>query len=214
MSTPGWYPDPSGAPGRRYFDGLQWTQHQPTPPKRNGHTVWIAVGSVAALMLMVFVVWAVMNGGRSGSATQPSADTPALDQQATSGVARDGKFEFKVSDVTSAQTIGDNSFMETRAQGAFVIFTIQVTNIGKETQNFFAINQKLIDSNGRKYSTSTEADMTLNQVASLGQINPGNSVTVKIAFDVPADIKMRALELHDSAFSGGVKVPAGKTTVG
>ena len=24
---PGWYPDPSGASGQRYFDGRQWTQH-------------------------------------------------------------------------------------------------------------------------------------------------------------------------------------------
>lgn len=23
--TPGWYPDPSGAPRQRYFDGTQWT---------------------------------------------------------------------------------------------------------------------------------------------------------------------------------------------
>ena len=30
MSTPttppGWYPDPSGQPGQRYFDGLRWTR--------------------------------------------------------------------------------------------------------------------------------------------------------------------------------------------
>jgi Protein of unknown function (DUF2510) len=30
---PGWYPDPSGQPGQRYYDGKQWTKHfQPTPP--------------------------------------------------------------------------------------------------------------------------------------------------------------------------------------
>ncbi|OHV39901.1 MULTISPECIES: phospholipid scramblase-related protein [Pseudofrankia] len=37
--TPGWYQDPSGAPGLRWWDGTQWTTHtqqapqgQPTPP--------------------------------------------------------------------------------------------------------------------------------------------------------------------------------------
>ena len=25
MSAPGWYPDPSGGPTRRYFDGMKWT---------------------------------------------------------------------------------------------------------------------------------------------------------------------------------------------
>jgi hypothetical protein len=29
---PGWYPDPSGAPGQRYFDGRQWTHHAVPPP--------------------------------------------------------------------------------------------------------------------------------------------------------------------------------------
>jgi Protein of unknown function (DUF2510) len=29
----GWFPDPSGQPGQRYFDGQRWTQHfVPTPP--------------------------------------------------------------------------------------------------------------------------------------------------------------------------------------
>jgi hypothetical protein len=29
----GWYPDPNGQPGQRYYDGQRWTQHfTPTPP--------------------------------------------------------------------------------------------------------------------------------------------------------------------------------------
>jgi hypothetical protein len=28
---PGWYPDPSGTPGQRYWDGRQWTHHAPLP---------------------------------------------------------------------------------------------------------------------------------------------------------------------------------------
>jgi hypothetical protein len=27
MTQPGWYPDPSGIPVQRYFDGQQWTEH-------------------------------------------------------------------------------------------------------------------------------------------------------------------------------------------
>jgi hypothetical protein len=28
----GWYPDPHGGPGLRYFDGNEWTMHRHTPP--------------------------------------------------------------------------------------------------------------------------------------------------------------------------------------
>ena len=33
-APPGWYPDPSGQPVQRYFDGRQWTEHRypPAPP--------------------------------------------------------------------------------------------------------------------------------------------------------------------------------------
>ena len=32
-AQPGWYPDPSGQPGQRNFDGQRWTKHfTPTPP--------------------------------------------------------------------------------------------------------------------------------------------------------------------------------------
>ena len=32
MSAPGWYPDPSGGPRLRYFDGTQWTTNTADPP--------------------------------------------------------------------------------------------------------------------------------------------------------------------------------------
>ncbi len=37
-------------------------------------------------------------------------------------------------------------------------------------------------------------------------INPGNSLTGTVVFDVPVDAVPASLELHDSAFSGGVTV--------
>jgi DNA-binding beta-propeller fold protein YncE len=59
---PAWYPDPSRAPGLRYWDGQQWTGYtrdtasaQPAPNKR---TRWIAVGIavVAAIGLFATVI--------------------------------------------------------------------------------------------------------------------------------------------------------------
>lgn len=34
MSAPGWYPDPNGSGGQRWYDGTQWTAHAAPPPPR------------------------------------------------------------------------------------------------------------------------------------------------------------------------------------
>ena len=59
----------------------------------------------------------------------------------------------------------------------------------------------------RGYEVSTAAHMYLNSdVGIMGQIDPGNSIQVKLPFDVPPDSRFTMLELHDSMFSGGVKL--------
>lgn len=47
MTTPaGWYPDPSGQLGQRYFDGQRWTQHfTPHAPAAPAPTVAVAVAN-------------------------------------------------------------------------------------------------------------------------------------------------------------------------
>ncbi len=40
----------------------------------------------------------------------------------------------------------------------------------------------------------------------MADINPGNYIQVKTAFDVPPGTKSAELEVHDSMFSGGAKV--------
>jgi len=45
-----WYPDPSGAPGQRFFDGLQWTEHRTKPHKGSRKTaMWIVIAAVVLL---------------------------------------------------------------------------------------------------------------------------------------------------------------------
>lgn len=66
MSTPGWYPDPSGAPGRfRYWDGRAWSQQttdrpggSPTgsqPPRRR-RTLPLIIGAIALALVIGLVV--------------------------------------------------------------------------------------------------------------------------------------------------------------
>ena len=143
--------------------------------------------------------------------TSSGADAPGLttDAAAPAGSAvRDGKFEFRVVDVSRAATVSDptgNPYMTVNAQGEFVVVTLSVTNIGYEPQSYFGQNQKLIDASGREYGPNGQADMYINDAGS-GDINPGNSIQVRVAFDVPPGTSPLELELHDSMFSGGVSV--------
>jgi hypothetical protein len=76
--------------------------------------------------------------------------------------------------------------------------TLTVTKHGDEPGSFFGDDQLLID---------TEAAIYLPESQSLyEEINPGNTLTGTVVFDIPVDAVPAALELHDSKFSGGVTV--------
>jgi hypothetical protein len=71
MANAGWYPDPAGGPGIRYFDGSRWTEHTATrgvppvtPSKRAGRLLWALMG-VAVIVAVGLVA--------SGVVTNPSA---------------------------------------------------------------------------------------------------------------------------------------------
>ncbi len=121
--------------------------------------------------------------------------------------ARDGKFAFTVTGMDMAKTTGDpsNPYEQATAQGVYVIVSMTVESIRDRSQSFFAANQKLTDSAGRQYSPDSKADIWINKAIQT-DINPGNRIEAKVAFDVPEGTQPSTIELHDFAFSGGVKV--------
>lgn len=83
-----------------------------------------------------------------------------------------------------------------------------VKNIGDKPQSFAPSNQKLFDAKGRSFETSDMAQIALggSDIPLWDNINPGNTVNVKLVFDMPKDAVPTTIELHDSMFSGGEKV--------
>jgi hypothetical protein len=135
-------------------------------------------------------------------AEKPAATTPGLN-----AAVRDGTFEFSVTSVEpGVKTVGDQ-YLNKTAQGQFVLVHINVKNIGDQPQTFFDSNQKLFNAAGQKFSADSSAAIYLDGSSNwIAQINPGNSVDAIVVFDVPVDMVPTAIQLHDSAFSGGVKV--------
>jgi Domain of unknown function (DUF4352) len=105
----------------------------------------------------------------------------------------DGKFAFIVTRVDTSRTFG-----HTRAQGAYVIVSMAVRNVGTEIQTFDWAAQRLKDSARREYSASF--------MDPSHSINPGLQVSVKLGFDVPTGTKPTQIVLYDSASSRGVPV--------
>ncbi len=64
-SPPGWYPDPSGAAGRRYWDGTSWHSAIPAPAKPPGRVNWPLLISVAGGLVLVLIVVSAVFGGSS-----------------------------------------------------------------------------------------------------------------------------------------------------
>ncbi|WP_370332620.1 DUF4352 domain-containing protein [Mycolicibacterium hippocampi] len=204
MSAPGWYPDPAGSGQQRYFDGKDWTgQYAPhaQPPQRKSRVgLWVLLSVVGVMILgfggcVAFFGAVASNMDEGSSASQDPAG--GLNQR-----VRDGKFEFSVGDV-SARARPELP----PARGQWVVAEVTVVNIGNEPQSFFVGNQKLIDTQGREYAADNMAAMRINtddtMVLDLG---PGFAISVLIPFDVPPGAQPATLELHDSAFSGGVLV--------
>ncbi|OBY33559.1 DUF4352 domain-containing protein [Mycolicibacter kumamotonensis] len=122
---------------------------------------------------------------------------------------RDGKFEFVVTGVQPGLAeIGDNPYLVQKAQGQFVVVSMSVKNIGDKPQSFSPSAQKLFDAEGRSFESDTMAQVALgdSDVPVYDNINPGNGVDVKVVYDMPPDAVPTTIELHDSVFSGGVKV--------
>lgn len=177
-------------------------------------------------LLVLIVIFANVVGGEEGSlddrttsasteaapsyrsSPTSSAPTSTAPEISPAGSAvRDGKFEFRVLDMVQQETWSDptgNQFMTETAQGVFYVLTVSVTNIGDEARSYFGGNQTLVDTAGREYNANTSIDMWANGY--VGDINPGNSIQVTLAFDVAPGTVPALLEVHDSMFSAGTKV--------
>lgn len=206
-------------------------QLQQEKPKKAWYKRWWGIGLIALAGITV-VAMATSGGGEETPSAQPSAEAsqPAPETseaasaaspepaEATSEAApaepgigvpvRDGKFEFTVEGVQpGVPSVGDE-FLGTTAQGAFTLVTLKVTNIGDEPQTFIDSNVKGVDSQGRELASDSGAGIYANSQAEgfLNEINPGNSVTAVVVFDLPAGETLTKLRVQDSAFSGGATI--------
>ncbi|GHG44567.1 hypothetical protein GCM10011331_03220 [Flavimobilis marinus] len=223
------------APAQLPGEGPQFPPVTPTPePPRRSFFARHRILTAVLVVVGVGVAASVAGGGDEAGTTAAARPTATVDgaepvtppepgvddaddqpepAEGAPGVGdpvRDGSFEFTVVEVADGgDRIGTADF-GVRAQGAFLLVTVKVENVGDAPQYFFGDNQTLVDGEGREHSADSEAAIYLEDSASLAEeVNPGNTVTGTVVFDLPASAEPASLRLHDSAFSGGVVVQLG-----
>ncbi|WP_084519609.1 DUF4352 domain-containing protein [Nocardia mexicana] len=162
------------------------------------------LGGIFAFFVLLFGGCSLLIMGAANEvADQQEVRTSA---QPAGQEVRDGKFGFVITTVQPpVASVGDNEYLKKDAQGEYVLVHVDVTNTVDVPQTYFGENQKLVDSQGRLYTNDTMAELNLNKGVAT-EINPGNKISVVLAFDVPKGTVPAAVEFHDSMFSGGVRV--------
>jgi hypothetical protein len=157
---------------------------------------------------------------QTGTTTHASASTSTKPPVATTvkpshpgigQVAKDGDFSFVVESFTCgaapAKAVDPDGIGEKVPAGSQeCLATIKVTNDKKSSQTFFASNQYAYDAQNRQFSADETGALYISNSNSVAQVNPGVTIVALVPFQIPASDKIVRLELHDSAFSGGVQV--------
>lgn len=176
---------------------------QPQPPAKR--SPWKTCGILAGgfiLFGLLFMVGcsALFVHSANKVSKDPEANAPKK-VVAFNTPAEDGKFTFRVIKMEHTDHIGD-SIVGSDAQGEYLVVTVTVFNHGSKAQMLNASDQKLI-ADGKTYDA--DSGVFTDNEAFLNNINPGNSVTANLAFDVPQGTQGDQLVLHDSPFSNGVR---------
>lgn len=205
----GGYPDPSGAPGQR--QSSLWT-----PWKIIAVAVAVAL-SIVGLMIVLGVLGDADVSGTGASddeSTMPGPTPPPFPQEVEVEPARvgeaavDGDFIFVVTAVTDDPAVIGDSGLNSEPEGKFVFVTVTATNQSDSPSSLSAEDQYLIDTEGRKASADTAASGYLSENAQslFEMIEPGDTVTGIVVFDIPTDATPTGLELHHTSSSRGAAV--------
>ena len=177
---------------------------------------WFKRHKLLTVILVIILIGTIAGSGSdkksntSTGSSEPAGSSTAPTTAALNQAVRDGQFEFTVASAPCGKpTVTDASgFITKSAQGKYCMVNVTVKNIGDKAQYFSATDQKLLNAAGQQYSADYEATSVNSDHndSFMSQINPGNSVQGVMVFDIPKDQTPVTMELHDSSFSGGVKV--------
>ena len=189
--------------------------YEPSSQLRPARRTPVPLKAVLALVASGVAVIALFAAGTA--AEQVNRDGPVAAVGAPAATSRppgmgsrvrDGKFEFVVSKVDCSRTSFGIEHLKRTAKGHYCVVSLSVRNIADKPKYFLGFAQKAQDANGTSYRYDEIAGVYANRNTHtfLEKVDPGERVTGRLVFDVPAGVELATLELHDSPLSGGVTV--------
>jgi hypothetical protein len=186
---------------------------------------WFGRHKILTAIIAVILIIGIAGASSSNKNKNQSANTNSTNTNSTAKkenktptiakigeTARDGKFEFTVTKLECGKTsAGTNQYLTKTPQGQYCFLSLTIKNIGDVPQTLSSSSQYLYNAQNQKYSADDTATLYVAPAGTAGSswynnINPGNSVSGIIVFDIPKDATAVTAELHDSPFSSGVKV--------
>ncbi len=186
------------------------------------------LGAVAALILvlvLVLVYFFVIRDkdtvelATPATSTSESTSSPAsaTESETTSettfeepppggGEATEGDYTFSVTGTEEGDTVTSpvSEFVETVAEGKFVVVYLDVGNTGAEPLDFIAVLQ-VLNADGVTFEPNAEASFYAG--GGVVTIDPGAVVETAVVFDVPVDTVPQSIEIHGIPGGVGVEIP-------
>ncbi|WP_232234696.1 serine/threonine-protein kinase [Actinoplanes sp. N902-109] len=139
----------------------------------------------------------------------PPQETPSDPASAAPGV-RAGALRFTVTGLHCGATEMGFWPVERKAKGHYCVVDLTVTNVGQDGTLVWVLNQHLEDAGGRSYSPDAWSLLSYPQTLNLiREVQPGDTVSGALIYDVPRDTEVKRLVLHDGLTGAGVPVDLG-----
>ncbi|WP_322749106.1 MULTISPECIES: serine/threonine-protein kinase [unclassified Frankia] len=177
---------------------------------------WLLALAAALLLLVGWVALRSLRGNDSGggpsaapSSSATSSASPSQSPSAKAGIGvpvRDGQLEFTVTSVQCGVDQLKVTLITRHPDGQYCLVALTAHNVGSSTRNLSLAPQRLVDSAGADHDSSQLLSRAAFSEGIWGNLSEGDTASGTLVFDIPRDVTVDHLELHDGPFSDGATV--------
>ncbi len=167
------------------------------------HKILTAIGG----FFLLFILLIAASGGDSSTNTSSSSSSSSPEQQeAISYGLNDevvvGDVKWILTDTYTKTTLAGAFGGSETTQGKFIVINVTVENLGSDMKSIS--NLKLVDNQGREFTSSSESFKNLGaeQLYILENLNPNLPYTFAEVYEVPANAEGLALTVGDLSLFG------------